>query len=287
MTTPSLNPRSPFDFTTKNTSYRINGRVTIGDSPAMGESPTYTTVLNGKTYMTDIKDFSTDFQGTPQHQPRIVLAYHPNYQENWLGPSGGADQVLTLTDVGNGVLAPTWQDNAPGGGSTECNAIVSKTLNGNLNVTNSVTPVKVPFILYGGEPGEVHIGTGITQSAIGEFTITVDGIYDIQAQITYSNPSTLGANMGNRTIIISNDQGGSLNQILARKTVQPSSSYDIPTRLNIAHHTYIEQPAKIVIYTSQDSSVATNLTVLNDSDLGTFLSINQECSGGTINTGIV
>jgi len=80
--------------------YMINGPVTIGDST------TYTTNLRGRTYMKDIPEIENI--DSLNYQPRVLLAYNPNYQENWICSPGNSGEILTLVPTG-GQLFPMWK----------------------------------------------------------------------------------------------------------------------------------------------------------------------------------
>jgi len=108
----------------------INGPVTIGDSP------TYTTNLRGRTYMKDVPDISnlTD----PLYQPQVVVCYGPD-RENWIVPVGQTGQALTLIQDGS-FVKPMWidinccEESIPIGGSAN---FPMSTIGGTTNIVTS------------------------------------------------------------------------------------------------------------------------------------------------------
>lgn len=111
--------------------YMINGPVTIGDSP------TYTTNLRGRTYMKDVQPI--DELANPAYQPQIVCTYE-SYQENWLIATGDAGQVLTIVNAGSGVGKPQWVESCCPITRPSYEAFFNMTINGadTFNTTSTV-----------------------------------------------------------------------------------------------------------------------------------------------------
>lgn len=113
----SLNTLIPFDDGTKTEGQISKNTRLISGPVTVGDSPTYTTQLRGRTFMKDVKSIET--LDHIVYQPQVVTSYGPNKEQfsvpqtsstsKYSSTMGGAGFVTTLVDIdGTGIPRPKW-----------------------------------------------------------------------------------------------------------------------------------------------------------------------------------
>lgn len=170
-----------------------------GGSVTMGNSPTFTTNLLGRTFFNDVTPIDQlNVAAHPTYQPQIVLAYDPSKQENWVGATGILGSRLKNTGPVGSEAVPRWSygDVCPSGltGSAFFNMTNSFTdpslQTGNVTSTSPLSGAKLiypashPFA--GTEIYQVNSSSTFNTSVAGTYA-SVGIILELGIQSAYSS----------------------------------------------------------------------------------------------------